>query len=99
REAIEKTDRSTGNYPLYYMINCAHPQHFVDVLKEDGGWKKRVRGIRANASTKSHAELDEATSLDAGDKGVLAQGYLQIRELLPELKVVGGCCGTDHSHV
>lgn len=72
---------------------------YIRATNEDGGWKQRIRGIRANASTKSHAELDEATSLDAGDIAGLAQGYLRIRDLLPELKVVGGCCGTDHSHV
>ena len=69
------------------------------MLEEDGTWKQRIKGIRANASTKSHAELDESTELDAGDTTMLAQGYLQIKQLLPELKVVGGCCGTDCAHV
>lgn len=99
KEAIEKTDGITGNYTQYFMINCAHPQHFLHMLKEDGTWKQRIKGIRANASTKSHAELDESTELDAGDTTMLAQGYLQIKQLLPELKVVGGCCGTDCAHV
>lgn len=99
RDAIEKTDKSTGNHADYFMINCAHPEHFIHVLNDTGSWKQRIKGIRANASTKSHAELDESENLDAGDKKVLAQGYLQLRTLLPELKVVGGCCGTDHGHV
>lgn len=98
-DAIGRTDKNTGSYAEYYMINCAHPVHFIQVLKKDGSWKGRIKGIRANASTKSHAELDESVSLDAGDKKVLADGYLQLRALLPELKVVGGCCGTDHGHV
>lgn len=99
KDAIEKTDKSTGNYAEYFMINCAHPEHFIHVLEDTGSWKQRIKGIRANASTKSHAELDESVNLDPGDKKVLAQGYLQLRSLLPELKVVGGCCGTDHGHV
>ena len=99
KDAIEKTDQSTGNYPEYFMINCAHPKHFMHVLDQEGTWKKRIRGIRANASTKSHAELDESESLDAGDKILLAQDYLLLRTLLPELQVVGGCCGTDHGHI
>lgn len=98
-DAIAKTDKSTGNYTDYFMINCAHPEHFMHILKDNGSWKQRIKGIRANASTKSHAELDESENLDAGDKQALAQGYLQLRALLPELKVVGGCCGTDHGHV
>lgn len=99
QDAIERTDEVTGHYAEYFMINCAHPEHFVDVLKTNGKWKDRIRGVRANASTKSHAELDESTSLDAGDKQLLADGYLQLRTLLPQLKVIGGCCGTDHGHV
>ena len=99
KSAIEKTDKATGNYVEYFMINCAHPEHFIHVLKDTGSWKQRIQGIRANASTKSHAELDESVTLDAGDKKVLAEGYLQLHNLLPELKVVGGCCGTDHGHV
>ena len=35
-DAIRKTDAATGSAPAYYMINCAHPDHFADILKEDG---------------------------------------------------------------
>lgn len=97
--AIENTDRATDGYISYYMINCAHPEHFVDVLKTPGSWKERIKGIRANASEKSHAELDASTTLDPGDKNVLSTGYHQIHALLPGLQVIGGCCGTDHSHM
>jgi len=99
QEAIEKTDRLTDLYAEHYMINCAHPQHFINQLDKDGNWKIRIRGIRANASLKSHAELDESETLDTGDKHLLADGYMQLFHLLPELKVIGGCCGTDHSHM
>ena len=95
--AIEKVDAETGRGPAYYMINCAHPTHFDSVL--DGPWRERIRGLRANASTKSHAELDEAEELDAGDPEDLGTRYAALKERLPELTVVGGCCGTDHRHV
>jgi len=98
-EAIAQTDEETGGYPAYYMINCAHPTHFEGVVREDGPWRERIRGLRANASTKSHAELDEATELDDGDPEDLGARYVAIREQLPELTVVGGCCGTDDRHV
>jgi S-methylmethionine-dependent homocysteine/selenocysteine methylase len=99
QSAIEKTDQATGSYAAHFMINCAHPEHFKTVLRDNGAWKYRIRGIRANASTKSHAELDDAVSLDAGDKCHLASDYRELMKLLPELKVIGGCCGTDHSHI
>jgi S-methylmethionine-dependent homocysteine/selenocysteine methylase len=98
-EAIEQVDGEVEPAPAYFMINCAHPAHFEAVLEDGGGWRERIRGLRANASTMSHAELDEATELDAGDPADLAARYAGLRELLPELTVVGGCCGTDHRHV
>jgi S-methylmethionine-dependent homocysteine/selenocysteine methylase len=98
-EVIAQADRATGAYATHYMINCAHPEHFLHILSEKGEWKQRIKGIRANASNKSHAELDEMEILDAGDKAELAKGYLQLRSLLPELRVIGGCCGTDHTHM
>jgi S-methylmethionine-dependent homocysteine/selenocysteine methylase len=96
-EAIGQTDAATGGGPAYYMVNCAHPTHFESVL--GGSWTTRIRGLRANASTKSHAELDEATELDDGDPEDLGGRYARLRSQLPELNVLGGCCGTDDRHV
>jgi S-methylmethionine-dependent homocysteine/selenocysteine methylase len=98
-DAIVETDAATGDGPAYYMINCAHPTHFDDVLDPNEQWARRIRGLRANASTRSHAELDEATELDDGDPEDLGMRYLRLREQLPELNVLGGCCGTDDRHV
>lgn len=98
-QAIAATDGQTGRYPSYYMINCAHPTHFEDVLRAGGAWCNRIRGLRANASKRSHADLDQATDLDAGDPEELGGQYRALRPLLPRLTVVGGCCGTDHRHV
>jgi S-methylmethionine-dependent homocysteine/selenocysteine methylase len=97
KEAVEEVDGETGNAPAYYMINCAHPTHFEAVLSEP--WARRIHGLRANASTKSHAELDEAEELDEGDPDDLGPRYAALREGLPNLNVLGGCCGTDHRHV
>lgn len=99
KEVIQRIDQETNNYPSYYMINCAHPQHFADKLTEGEPWISRIEGIRANASCKSHAELDEATELDPGDKDELASWYQKLNQYLPNLKVYGGCCGTDISHI
>lgn len=98
-EAIEAADAATAGYPLYYMLNCAHPTHFEAMLAEAGTWRERIRGLRANASRLSHAELDESTTLDDGDADELGGQYRVLRPLLPRLAVVGGCCGTDDRHV
>lgn len=95
--AIESVDDQTEGAPAYFMVNCAHPTHFTGVL--DGAWTERVRGIRANASKMSHAELDEAEQLDEGDIDELASDYTGLAVHLPDLAVIGGCCGTDHRHI
>jgi S-methylmethionine-dependent homocysteine/selenocysteine methylase len=98
-DAVAQVDAATGGGPDYYMVNCAHPTHFADVLEQDAAWVDRIRGVRANASTKSHAELDEAEALDAGDPAELAARHRELAEVLSSVAVLGGCCGTDHRHV
>ena len=98
KDAIESVDEATGNYPAYFMINCAHPTHFESVLNSES-WTKRIRGIRANSSTKSHEELDESVELDEGNPSELGLQYQQLSGKLKNLNVLGGCCGTDHRHI
>jgi S-methylmethionine-dependent homocysteine/selenocysteine methylase len=96
-EAIIAVDRAER--PEYFLVNCAHPTHIERGLQDEGAWRERIVGIRANASTKSHAELDEAEELDEGDPRSLAADHARLTELLPNLTIVGGCCGTDARHV
>ncbi|ULE32015.1 homocysteine S-methyltransferase family protein [Mycobacterium sp. IDR2000157661] len=98
-EAIDEVDSETGARAAYFMVNCAHPAHFSAALERDGAWRRRVVGLRANASTKSHAELDESTELDEGDPDDLARRHADLRAVLPAVTVLGGCCGTDARHV
>ena len=98
-EAIQQVDEDTGAAPAYYMINCAHPTHFEAVLEPGAPWVERIGGLRANSSTRSHAELDEATELDEGDPADLGARHAALRSRLPRLNVLGGCCGTDDRHV
>ncbi len=98
-DAIRAVDAATGSAPAYFMINCAHPTHFAATLDDGDGWQSRIRGLRANASTMSHAELDAATELDDGDPEDLAARYARLRDGFPGISVLGGCCGTDHRHI
>jgi S-methylmethionine-dependent homocysteine/selenocysteine methylase len=99
-EAIDHVDSETGGAPAYFMINCAHPTHFAHLFEGTAApWVSRLGGLRANASSKSHAELDEAEELDEGDPEELGAQYGELRSRLPEGRVVGGCCGTDARHV
>ena len=100
RDAMEAVDACTGGAADAYMVNCAHPTHFAHVL-DDGepAWRARIGGLRANASTGSHAELDESAELDAGDPDDLAVRCAQLRAHLPAATIIGGCCGTDARHI
>ncbi len=99
QHAIEAVDNRTEYTPAYYMVNCAHPTHFEGKLDGNMDWVKRIRGIRANASHRSHAELDKATDLDDGNPVELGLQYRAIRDRHKHVNVLGGCCGTDHRHI
>ena len=97
-EAVARIEDKHGDAIAYYMVNCAHPSHFADAL-DDELLRARVGGLRANASRMSHAELEQAEELDDGNPQELAGDYRDLLEALPNLCVLGGCCGTDHRHV
>lgn len=99
RDAIETVDRETDGAPAYYMVNCAHPTHFMPALAAGERWMNRVRGVKANASSKSHQELDNSVTLDPGDPVDLGRRYQALRRQFPTMRILGGCCGTDHSHI
>jgi S-methylmethionine-dependent homocysteine/selenocysteine methylase len=98
-DAMAQVDTQAVTRPAYFMINCAHPDHFMNVIANDADWIDRIGGVRANASRMSHAELDCCETLDDGDPIELGQQYADLRHLLPNLRVFGGCCGTDHRHL
>ncbi len=97
-DAIATVDAATGAAAAYYLINCAHPTHIAAGL-EGAAPLERIGGLRVNASALSHAELDEAEELDEGDPVALARDNAALRDLLPGIRLLGGCCGTDHRHV
>jgi len=95
-EAVAAVDAACP--PAFYYVNCAHPTHVARGM-DDGAWRERVHGLRVNASTMSHEELDESEVLDDGDPAQLAHDIAELRRLLPSVSIVGGCCGTDARHV
>jgi homocysteine S-methyltransferase len=97
KDTIAEVDAAAA--PAYFLVNCAHPTHIARALHEPARWRERILGIRANASAKSHAELDEAPDLDEGDPAELADAQRALIQALPHLTIIGGCCGTDARHV
>lgn len=99
QEAIETVDAVTGGGPAYYMVNCAHPTHFAAALDTGAAWTKRIAGLRANASKRSHQELNDAPDLDDGNPSDLGREHAELLRRHGHIRVLGGCCGTDHRHV
>jgi homocysteine S-methyltransferase len=98
-DAIHAVDAATNSAPLYYMVNCAHPDHFRQPIETVTDWVRRIGGVRANASRLSHAELDVAERLDDGNPIEFGHLHADLTRYLPNLRVFGGCCGTDHRHI
>lgn len=98
-EAIQQVDDATSGAPAYYMINCAYLSHFAPALASGESWTERIRGLRANSSSKSHAELDASPELDEGNPAELGAHYRALLEQFPHISALGGCCGTDARHV
>ena len=100
REAVALVEAAGG--PDWFLVNCAYPTHIAPGLEDDGDggeWRARIHGLRPNASRLTHAELDAAEELDEGDVGELRSAYDGLRDALPSLRILGGCCGTDVRHV
>lgn len=97
-DAIKIIDDSISTPPLFYLTNCIHPdvlhKSFLNLKYEDDILKKRLFGIQANASSKSPEELDELEELDADSPVNWARGMVDLNKNY-DLKILGGCCGTD----
>ena len=94
--AVRQVDAAAA--PDWYGVNCAHPPPLLPAL-DGGDWQGRVTTLRPNASTLSHEELDAMEVLDQGDRHLLSTSTADLLERLPSVTTLGGCCGTDVTHV
>jgi methionine synthase I (cobalamin-dependent) len=67
---------------------------FLNVKDEQNILQKRLFGIQANSSSKRPEELDELEELDADTPANWAKGMVDLNKKY-NLKILGGCCGTD----
>ncbi len=96
-EAIDRIDQSVASPPTGYMINCVYPT-FLDAENQSPDLFKRLVGIQANASSKDHDQLDGSERLQ---QDPLPDWSKNMRALHKNcgLKILGGCCGTDHRYL
>lgn len=101
-DAIVGIDGAVGARPVCYMTNCVHPVIVRKALAQP--WNRtsavweRFQGVQANTSPLPYAQLDGAADLHCTDPCALA---LEMEALGREmnLKIWGGCCGTDGRHM
>ena len=94
-ERVAERCQQSGADQVYVATDDAR---IADVLG-DTVVARRVAGLVVNASRCSHAELDEAAHLDDGDPAELGAQIGALARSYPNLRVFGGCCGTDARHM
>lgn len=101
-DAIAYIDDTAAVPPACYMTNCVHPRIVREALlqpcNQTGAVRHRFRGVQANTSPLSYAELDGASELHTSEPDAFALELTALRNILP-IQIFGGCCGTDHRHM
>ncbi len=101
-DAIARIDADISPPPSHYMIGCLYPTHAETALQAlrtaQSALVKRVRGLKANASTLPPEDLDKLNHLAATDVQIWVRDELTCaREF--NLAILGGCCGTDERYI
>lgn len=96
-DAIVQIDSATKRKPLCYMISCSYPT-FLNAEEQPSILFTRLLGYQANSSALRHSELDGSEQLQRED---IVQWTEEMLKLNREygVKILGGCCGTDHTYL
>lgn len=101
-EAMARIDGAADGWPLGYMVNCVHPRVLAAALSRDCNRSERVAerfiGIQPNASSLPPHILDGSGEVHNSDPEELAEEVFALEPGI-RLRIVGGCCGTDESHL
>ncbi len=96
-EAIDRIDQSAASPPAGYMVNCVYPT-FLNAEDQSPDLFKRLVGIQANASSKDHDQLDGSEHLQQDPLPDWSRNMRQLHKNYG-VKILGGCCGTDHRYL
>lgn len=98
-EAIERVDREVRPAPLGYFINCVHPSVAERAMERTSpAARARLLGYQGNTSSKTPSELEGLAELDSEDPEAFASAVVRVGRRYG-LQTLGGCCGTDGSHI
>lgn len=100
--AIATIDAGVTPRPLAYLINCTHASIFRSALLNECNSSPLVRtriiGLLANTAALSPDKLDESAELVEEAPEIFGNSVAALRDEL-NMKVLGGCCGTDERHI
>ncbi|MDA3943354.1 MAG: homocysteine S-methyltransferase family protein [Bacteroidetes bacterium] len=96
--AIKLIDSKVYPKPIGYMSNCIHPLNLKIALEHevnrDAHEISRFLGIQANASSLSPEELNNCAELQQENFDDMIDEITYLTAKF-NLKILGGCCGTD----
>ena len=101
-DAISMVDDATERPAQMFQCNCIHPSNLRKALDQPFNRTETVRtrllGTIANASTLKPEELEGNDHVENASAEALAQALVSLHQVHP-MRLVGGCCGTDHRHM
>ena len=101
-ETISVIDNSVSPKPIYYMLNCVHPTHCMSAINNELNntevIRTRLKGLQANGSAMSPEELELLEKTSSQSPSIWGKKMIDLY-LNSNLKILGGCCGTNHHHI
>ena len=101
-DTISVIDNSVSPKPLFYMLNCIHPIHCRSAINNELNntdlVRMRLLGVQANGSIKSPEELELLDKVDSDKPSLWGKKMIDLY-LFSNIKILGGCCGTNHHHI
>jgi homocysteine S-methyltransferase len=102
KDAIATIDAAVIPKPLAYLVNCTHASIFRSAILHEVNSsslvRKRVVGLLANTAALNPEELDNSAGLVEEEPEIFGQSVAGLHGELG-MKILGGCCGTDHRHI
>jgi len=102
KDAIAAIDDAVVPKPMAYLVNCTHASIFRSAIlhkvNSSSIVRERIGGLLANTAALNPEELDNSNGLVTEEPGIFGQAVASLHGELG-MKILGGCCGTDHRHI
>jgi len=97
-KAIATIDEHTEQKPLGYLITCTHTS-VINMLTKTPKKYPRILGIQPNGSSLTPKQLAKVKKPVTDTPKEFTDAIQRIKEKLPNIKFIAGCCGTNSRHL